>query len=148
MQIFIKAALSLVIIFVATGIAKRFPSAAGLIGVMPLTGALVLVWIYLENKGDQRIMEDYTRGALWGILPIILFYGAPGGTLARVRWAIWPATRSMRISMSFNLVRRPLSTATDPLTTMDGLSMLQRRSAKAAQILSRGNSPPEGTRLR
>lgn len=74
MQIFIKAALSLVIIFVATGIAKRFPSAAGLIGVMPLTGALVLVWIYLENKGDQRIMEDYTRGALWGILPSILFF--------------------------------------------------------------------------
>ena len=41
---------------------------------MPLTGALVLVWMYLDNKGDPRIMEDFTRGALWGILPSILFF--------------------------------------------------------------------------
>ncbi len=74
MQILLKAALSLVVIFAATGIGKRFPSTAGLIGVMPLTGALVLVWMYLENKGNHQIMQDLTRGALWGILPSILFF--------------------------------------------------------------------------
>jgi uncharacterized membrane protein (GlpM family) len=47
---------------------------AGLIGVMPLTGALVLVWVYLENRGDPVIMQDFAKGALWGILPSILFF--------------------------------------------------------------------------
>ncbi len=76
MQTAIKIALSLIIILVATGIAKKLPSLAGLIGVMPLTGALVLVWVYLENKGDPRIMQTFAKGALWGILPSILFFVA------------------------------------------------------------------------
>ena len=74
MQIVIKIAFSLAIILVATGIAKKLPSLAGLIGVMPLTGALVLVWVYLENKGNPHIMQDFAKGALWGILPSILFF--------------------------------------------------------------------------
>lgn len=74
MQIIFKAILSVTIILLATEIGKKIPSAAGLIGVMPLTGALVLVWLYLENKGDPVIMQDFTRGAIWGILPSILFF--------------------------------------------------------------------------
>jgi uncharacterized membrane protein (GlpM family) len=74
MQILIKAILSVIIILVATAIGKKLPSAAGLIGVMPLTGALVLVWMYLENKGNPEIMQDFAKGALWGILPSILFF--------------------------------------------------------------------------
>ena len=74
MQILIKAAISVAIILGATWIGKKFPSLAGLIAVMPLTGALVLVWLYLENKGDTDIMQDFAKGALWGILPSILFF--------------------------------------------------------------------------
>ena len=74
MQILIKIFLSVIIILVATALGKRLPSTAGLIGVMPLTGALVLVWVYLENKGDPEIMQNFTKGALWGILPSILFF--------------------------------------------------------------------------
>ena len=74
MQILIKVVLSVAIILAATAIGKRLPSAAGLIGVMPLTGALVLVWMYLENKGDPRVMQDFAKGALWGIVPSVLFF--------------------------------------------------------------------------
>ena len=74
MQILLKVALSVAIILVATAIGKKFPSTSGLIGVMPLTGALVLVWMYLENKGDPQAMQDFAKGALWGILPSILFF--------------------------------------------------------------------------
>ncbi len=74
MQLFLKIVLSVLIILVATEVGKRIPSAAGLIGVMPLTGALVLLWIYVENHGDPEIMQHFTRGALWGILPSILFF--------------------------------------------------------------------------
>ncbi len=74
MQLFIKIVLSVIIILVATAIAKRFPSLAGLIGVMPLTGALVLVWVYLENKGNHDAMMSFAKGALWGMLPSLLFF--------------------------------------------------------------------------
>jgi uncharacterized membrane protein (GlpM family) len=74
MQIVIKIALSVGIILAATAISKRFPSIAGLIAVMPLTGALVLGWVYFENKGDSGIMQGFAKGALWGILPSMLFF--------------------------------------------------------------------------
>ena len=74
MPILIKTLLSVAIILIATSVGKKMPSAAGLIGVMPLTGALVLVWMSLDHQGDPRIMTEFTRGALWGILPSILFF--------------------------------------------------------------------------
>ncbi len=74
MQLLIKITLSIAIILTATAVGKRVPSAAGLIGVMPLTGALVLVWLYLEKKGDSDTMVSFTRGALWGIIPSVLFF--------------------------------------------------------------------------
>ena len=74
MQILLKVALSIAIILIATAIAKKFPSAAGLIAVMPLTGALVLVWVYVENQGNPEVMQGFAKGALWGILPSILFF--------------------------------------------------------------------------
>ncbi|MFZ3046941.1 MAG: DUF3147 family protein [Desulfatirhabdiaceae bacterium] len=73
-QILIKIIVSLGVIVAVTAIAKKLPSIAGLISVMPLTGAMILVWVYLENKDDPIIMQDFTKGALWGILPSVLFY--------------------------------------------------------------------------
>jgi len=58
MQVFIKVALSVAIILVATAIGKKLQATAGLVGVMPLTGALVLVWMYLESDGDAGIMQQ------------------------------------------------------------------------------------------
>ena len=47
---------------------------AGLIATMPLTGLIVLVWLYSDNPGDHELMTSYAKGALWGILPSILFF--------------------------------------------------------------------------
>lgn len=74
MQILLKVIISVAVILAATAIGKKFPSIAGLISVMPLTGALVLVWMYVENKGDQTIMQEFSKSALWGIVPSVLFY--------------------------------------------------------------------------
>jgi len=74
MQMVIKIVLSVAIILAATAVGRKLPSTAGLIGVMPLTGALVLVWVYLENNGNTEIMQDVTKGALWGILPSVFFF--------------------------------------------------------------------------
>ncbi|HEX2967430.1 MAG TPA: DUF3147 family protein [Syntrophorhabdaceae bacterium] len=74
MQIIIKLTVSLAIILIATAVGKRLPSTAGLIAVMPLAGVLVLIWMYIENNGNPDIMQGFTKGALWGILPSIVFY--------------------------------------------------------------------------
>jgi uncharacterized membrane protein (GlpM family) len=74
MLTFLKIALSAGIILAATAVAKRFPSAAGLVGVMPLTGAMVLAWVYIENRGDPAIMQGFAKGALLGIVPTFLFF--------------------------------------------------------------------------
>lgn len=74
MQLLIKIFASLIIILTATGIAKKFPHIAGLIAVMPLTGALVFAWVHIENKGNPDVMRAFSVGALYGIIPSIIFF--------------------------------------------------------------------------
>lgn len=74
MQLAIKIALSLAVILTATIIARKWPSLAGLVAVMPLTGAMVLVWVALDSGNDPHTMQQFTRGVLWGLLPTILFF--------------------------------------------------------------------------
>ncbi len=74
MHMLIKVVISVAVILAATAIGKKLPSTAGLIGVMPLTGALILVWMHVEHQGDPDVMEGFTKGALWGILPSLLFF--------------------------------------------------------------------------
>jgi uncharacterized membrane protein (GlpM family) len=74
MQLLVKIILSLTVILTATLIGRKWPSLAGLVGVMPLTGALILVWMALDNGNDPQVMQQFTKGALWGLLPTILFF--------------------------------------------------------------------------
>jgi uncharacterized membrane protein (GlpM family) len=74
MRFLIKLLISLCVIAVCSQIGRKLPTLAGLIAVMPLTGFIVLVWLYVDNPGNFGLMSDYTRGALWGILPSILFF--------------------------------------------------------------------------
>ena len=74
MRFLIKLLISIGVIVFCTQIGRKLPTLAGLIAVMPLTGLIVLVWLYLDNPGDFALMTDYTKGALWGIVPSILFF--------------------------------------------------------------------------
>ena len=74
MQFLIKILISLVIIIVCTQIGRKFPSLSGLIATMPIVSVIILVWIYSDNPGDFKLMEDFTKAALWGILPSVLFF--------------------------------------------------------------------------
>ena len=74
MQFFVKLLVSLSIIVFCTQIGRKAPTLAGLIAVMPLTGLIVLLWLYSDSQGNFALMRDYTKGALWGILPSILFF--------------------------------------------------------------------------
>ena len=74
MRFVLKLLISVSVIVFCTQIGRKLPTLAGLIAVMPLTGLIVLIWIYLDNPGNFNLMIDYTKGALWGILPTILFF--------------------------------------------------------------------------
>lgn len=74
MPFYIKLFLSTAIIVLATQIGRSFPLLSGLIATMPLTGAIVLVLLYTDNPGNFGLIETYTKGALLGILPSILFF--------------------------------------------------------------------------
>ncbi len=74
MRFAIKLLISVCVIAFCAQIGRRLPTLAGLIAVMPLTGLIVLVWLYLDNPGNFSLMTDYTKGALWGIVPSVLFF--------------------------------------------------------------------------
>lgn len=75
MHTFIKAVVSLAVIVACAKIGKRLPALGGLIATMPLTSLIVLLWLWSDSPGDYRLMEGYTQGVLWGIIPTILFFG-------------------------------------------------------------------------
>ena len=83
---------------IVTQIGRRVPTFGGLIATMPLTGALILIWLYSDNKDDFELLARYTKGALWGILPSILFYlvayaafkkQLPFGTILAAGFGAW-----------------------------------------------------------
>jgi len=74
MRFIVKLLISVCVIIFCTQIARKVPSLAGLIAVMPLTGLIVLLWVYSDSQGDVTVMTDYIKGALWGIIPSILFF--------------------------------------------------------------------------
>ena len=77
MDFVVKLLISMAIIIVCTQIGRRFPSVSGLIATMPLVSVIILVWIYSDNPGNFKLMEDFTKAALWGIVPSILFFWSP-----------------------------------------------------------------------
>lgn len=74
MRFVIKLLISVGVIIFCTQIGRKLPTLAGLIAVMPLTGLIVLLWLYSDNPGNFVLLSDYTKGALWGIGPSILFF--------------------------------------------------------------------------
>lgn len=74
MNFVIKLSISIAVIIFCSQVGRRFPTLGGLIATMPLTGLIVLLWLYTDHPGDFDLMVDYTKGALWGILPSIMFF--------------------------------------------------------------------------
>jgi uncharacterized membrane protein (GlpM family) len=74
MDYIVKLAITISIIIICTQIGKNSPTLAGLIATMPLTGLIVLIWIYTDNPQRNDLIIDYTRGVVWGIVPTILFF--------------------------------------------------------------------------
>ncbi len=74
LQFALKLGMTVAIIVGCSQIAKRLPTLAGLIATAPITTLIVLLWIWTDNPGDYTLMQDYSKGVLWGIIPTTLFF--------------------------------------------------------------------------
>ncbi|MCX5632110.1 MAG: DUF3147 family protein [Phycisphaerae bacterium] len=70
----IKLLITIVIIIFCSQIGKKAPAFAGLIATAPITTLIVLLWLWSDKPGDFKLMTDYTRGVLWGIIPTVFFF--------------------------------------------------------------------------
>jgi hypothetical protein len=64
----LKAAISGVLIAVASQLAKRFPGFGALIASLPLVSVLGMMWLW-KDKPDAANMADHVQATFWYVLP-------------------------------------------------------------------------------
>ena len=80
-------------------IAKRSSVFAAMLAALPLTSILAMVWIYVDTKDSEKIV-DLSYGIFWLVLPTLLFFILLPALL-RNHIGFWP---SMIISMAVMIV--------------------------------------------
>ena len=110
LYLFIKAAISGVIVAAVSEIARRYPGWGGLVASLPLTSLLAMIWLFRDTHDGERVAE-LSASTMWFILPSIpLFIALPilirsglgfwvsmaivvAGTLALYALMFWAAPR-------------------------------------------------------
>ncbi len=68
LYLFLKAAISGVLIAAVSQVAKRFPGFGALIASLPLVSVLGMIWLW-RDKPDAGNMADHVQATLWYVLP-------------------------------------------------------------------------------
>jgi len=68
LYLFIKAALSGIIIAIVSEVAKRFPGFGALIASLPLVSVLGMLWLW-HDKPDVPNMAAHVEATFWFVLP-------------------------------------------------------------------------------
>ncbi len=97
--IVIKVLITAFVVVGVSEIAKRSSSFAAMLAALPLTSILAMVWIYVDTKDSEKIV-DLSYGIFWLVLPTLLFFILLP-TLLKNHIGFWP---SMVISMGIMLV--------------------------------------------
>jgi hypothetical protein len=65
------------IIVAASEISKKLPSIGGILISLPLTSLLAIIWLYVDTKSTQKVVElSYT--VFWMVIPsLALFIALP-----------------------------------------------------------------------
>lgn len=108
--LFVKAALSGIIVAAVSEIARRYPSWGGLVASLPLTSLLAMIWLYRDAHEPAKVAE-LSMSTFWFfvpsvplfvVLPILIRSGVPFwasmaivvvGTLALYGGWFWAAPR-------------------------------------------------------
>jgi hypothetical protein len=87
--LFIKAALSGVIVALVSEIARRNPGAGGLLASLPLVSVLGMIWLWRDTQDAVR-MAAHAEATFWFVLPSLpMFLLIPG--LLRSGVGFWAA---------------------------------------------------------
>ncbi len=87
--LFAKAALSGIIIALASEVAQRSPSWGALIVSLPLISILSMIWLW-HDTGDTERIAALAQGTFWLVLPTLpMFLVMPA--LMRHGVSFWPA---------------------------------------------------------
>jgi hypothetical protein len=89
LYLFLKAALSGVIVAAVSEIAKRYPGFGGLIASLPLVSVLGMMWLWHDTHDPAR-MAAHVSGTLWFIAPSLPMFVLIPALLKR-GVAFWPA---------------------------------------------------------
>jgi hypothetical protein len=85
----IKAAISGVIVAIASEVAKRYPGFGALIASLPLVSVLGMVWLW-RDKPDTGNMAAHVEATFWFVLPSLpMFLLIP--MLLKGGWNFWVA---------------------------------------------------------
>lgn len=68
LYLFIKAALSGIIVMAVSEIARRSPSVGGLIASLPLISVLGIIWLWRDTHDIERIAQ-HSQATFWYVLP-------------------------------------------------------------------------------
>ncbi len=68
LYLFFKAALSGVIIAIASEVARRWPGIGALIVSLPLVSVLAMIWLW-HDTGDAQRLADHSSATFWFVLP-------------------------------------------------------------------------------
>jgi len=68
LYLFIKAALSGIIIAIVSEVAKRFPGFGALIASLPLVSVLGMLWLW-HDRPDVSNMAAHVEATFWFVLP-------------------------------------------------------------------------------
>jgi hypothetical protein len=68
LYLILKAAISGVLIAIASTLAKRYPGFGALIASLPLVSVLGMIWLWSE-KPDARNMAAHSAATFWYVIP-------------------------------------------------------------------------------
>jgi hypothetical protein len=87
LYLFAKAAVSGLVIAVASEVAKRYPGWGALIVSLPLVSILAMLWLWRDTHDPVR-MAAHVEATFWFVIPSLpMFLLIPG--LLRQGWSFW-----------------------------------------------------------
>ena len=89
LYLFLKAAVSGVIVAAVSEVAKRYPGLGGLIASLPLVSVLGMIWLWRDTAEPARL-ADHATATFWFVLPSLpMFLLIPA--LLKRGIPFWPA---------------------------------------------------------
>src|SRR4051812_37388918 len=89
LYLFVKAALSGLIVAAVSEVSKRYPGLGGLIASLPLVSVLGMIWLWRDTQDSAR-MAAHSEATFWFVIPSLpMFLLIPA--MLRHGYSFWAA---------------------------------------------------------